>query len=77
VAKDNGNEEAFASISAIIQREHQQDFWRQLNFVTGKKGLKAQRPFKWKAKVGQLWSGRLKKQSSIGFSARCITSGTL
>ncbi len=37
VAKDNGNEEAFASISAIIQREHQRDFWRQLNFVTRKK----------------------------------------
>ena len=28
VAKDNSDKEAFASISAIIQREHQQDFWR-------------------------------------------------
>ena len=42
VAQDNDDEEAFASISAIIQREHQRDFWRRLNFVTGKKGLKAQ-----------------------------------
>ena len=36
-AKENNNKEAFASISAIIQREHQRDFWRRLNFVTGKK----------------------------------------
>jgi hypothetical protein len=77
VAKDNGNKEAFTSISAIIQREHQQDFWRRLNCVTGKKGLEAQRPFKWKAKVGQSWKGRLKKLSNKRFSARCITSGTL
>jgi len=40
VAKDNGDEEAFASISAIIQREHQRDFWRRLNFVTKKKDSK-------------------------------------
>jgi hypothetical protein len=37
VAKENDDKEAFASISAIIQREHQEDFWRRLNFVTGKK----------------------------------------
>jgi hypothetical protein len=37
VAKDNGDKEAFTSISAIIKREHQRDFWRQLNYVTGKK----------------------------------------
>ena len=36
-AKENNDDEAFASISTIIQREHQQDFWRRLNFVTGKK----------------------------------------
>ena len=52
VAKDNGDKKAFASISAIIQWEHQQDFWRRLNFVTGKKRLKAQQPFRWKVKVG-------------------------
>ncbi len=40
VAKDNGNEEAFASISTIIQWEHQGDFWRRLNFVTEKKDSK-------------------------------------
>ena len=28
VAKENNDEEAFASISAIIQREHHRDFWR-------------------------------------------------
>ncbi len=37
MAKENNDNEAFASISAIIQRDHQRDFWRRLNFVTGKK----------------------------------------
>jgi hypothetical protein len=27
-AKDNGDKEAFTSISAIIQREHHRNFWR-------------------------------------------------
>ncbi len=36
-AQDNNDKEAFANISTIIQREHQQDFWRRLNYVTGKK----------------------------------------
>ncbi len=31
------NEEAFNKICAIIQRKQQQDFWRKLNYVTGKK----------------------------------------
>ncbi len=37
VACKDEDEEAFANISTIIQREHQQDFWRRLNYVTGKK----------------------------------------
>ena len=37
IAEENGDEEAFSRICAIIQREHQQDFWQKLNFVTGKK----------------------------------------
>jgi hypothetical protein len=36
-AQENDNKEAFANIRAIIRREHQRDFWRQLNYVTGKK----------------------------------------
>ncbi len=36
-AQENNDKEAFANISAIIRQEHQQDFWRQLNYVTGKK----------------------------------------
>jgi hypothetical protein len=36
-AQDNDDKEAFANISAIIQREHQQDFWRRLNYITRKK----------------------------------------
>jgi hypothetical protein len=31
------DKEAFKKISAIIQREHQCNFWRTLNYVTGKK----------------------------------------
>jgi hypothetical protein len=30
------DKEAFKKISAIIQREHQRNFWRKLNYVTGK-----------------------------------------
>jgi hypothetical protein len=37
IAEEQDNEEAFKKISAIIQREHQMNFWRRLNFVTGKK----------------------------------------
>jgi hypothetical protein len=37
VAHDNDDEEALANICKIIQRKHQQDFWRRLNYVTGKK----------------------------------------
>jgi len=36
-AKESNDKEAFARISAIIQREQQRDFWRRLNYVTGKK----------------------------------------
>jgi hypothetical protein len=37
IAQEQDDEEAFNKIGAIIQREHQQDFWRKLNYVTGKK----------------------------------------
>ena len=37
IAEENGDKEAFSRICAIIQREHQRDFWKKLNFVTGKK----------------------------------------
>jgi hypothetical protein len=37
IAQENEDEEAFNKICAIIQREHQRDFWRKLNYVTGKK----------------------------------------
>jgi hypothetical protein len=36
-AQEQDDKEAFNKISAIIQREHQRDFWRRLNYVTGKK----------------------------------------
>jgi hypothetical protein len=37
IAREEVDKEAFNKISAIIQREHQQDFWRKLNYVIGKK----------------------------------------
>jgi hypothetical protein len=37
IAQEQEDEEEFNKISAIIQREHQQDFWGKLNYVTGKK----------------------------------------
>jgi hypothetical protein len=37
IAQEQDDKEAFRKINAIIQEEQQQDFWRKLNFVTGKK----------------------------------------
>ncbi len=37
IAQEDENKDAFNKISAIIQQEHQQDFWWKLNYVTGKK----------------------------------------
>jgi hypothetical protein len=41
IAEEQDDEEAFKKISAIIQREHQRDFCRRLNFVTGKKRMQS------------------------------------
>ncbi len=41
IAQEQDNEEAFKKICAIIQREHQQNFWRKLNYVTGKKQMQS------------------------------------
>jgi hypothetical protein len=37
IAQEQDDEKAFNKISSIIQWEHQQNFWRKLNYVTGKK----------------------------------------
>ena len=37
MAQESKDEEANQKISAIIQREQQRDFWRCLNYCTGKK----------------------------------------
>ncbi len=37
IAQEQDNNEAFSKIIAIIQREQQRNFWRKLNYVTGKK----------------------------------------
>jgi hypothetical protein len=37
LAQEKEDEEAINKISAIIQREQQRNFWRRLNYCTGKK----------------------------------------
>jgi hypothetical protein len=37
VSEGAGRRGGFPKISSIIQREHQRNFWRKLNYVTGKK----------------------------------------
>jgi hypothetical protein len=37
IAQEEEDEEAFRKISAIIQREQQQNFWQRLNYCIGKK----------------------------------------
>jgi hypothetical protein len=41
IAQEQDEKEAFNKISAIIQWEHQRDFWRRLNYVTGKKRMRS------------------------------------
>jgi hypothetical protein len=40
-AQEQDDEEAFNKVSAIIQQEHQRNFWRKLNYVTGKKKIRS------------------------------------
>ncbi len=37
IAQEEEDEETFWNISTIIQREQQRNFWRRLNYCTGKK----------------------------------------
>jgi hypothetical protein len=37
IAQEEEDKEAFNKLSAIVQQEHQGDFWQKLNYVTGKK----------------------------------------
>jgi hypothetical protein len=37
IAEEKEDEEAFQKISSIVQWEHQHNFWRKQNYVTGKK----------------------------------------
>jgi hypothetical protein len=41
IAQEQDDEEAFNKISAIFQWEHQQNFWRKLNYMTGKKRMRS------------------------------------
>ncbi len=52
IAKEQDDEEAFQKISSIIKREHQQNFWRKLNFVTGKKRTRSETSIQVEGKGG-------------------------
>jgi hypothetical protein len=58
IAQEEEDKEAFNNICTIIQRKHQRDFWRRLNFVTGEKKLVAQRISRSRVWGGQLWNKR-------------------
>ncbi len=46
-ALEEENKEAFNKIGAIIRRKQQQDFWKKLNYITGKKSeCKAQQQYR-------------------------------
>jgi hypothetical protein len=46
LAQERDDEEAFKKFGAIIQKERQRSFWRQLKFVMGKSAPAAQGQFK-------------------------------
>jgi len=76
VAKENKDEEAFARISAIIQREHQRDFWRRLNYVTGEKRTRSATTIQVEGQGGAIMERTTQDTVERGFLAMCITSGT-
>ncbi len=54
IAQEQDDEEAFDKICAIIQREHQQNFWRKLNYVTGKKWTRSATTIQVEGKSGAI-----------------------
>jgi hypothetical protein len=57
IAQEQEDEEAFNKISAIIQQEHQQDFWCKLNYLTGKKKTCSATTIQIKGGDGLSWRG--------------------
>jgi hypothetical protein len=53
-AQDKADDEAFNKICTIIQRKQQRDFWRRLNYVTGKKRTRSATMIQVKAKGGAI-----------------------
>jgi hypothetical protein len=43
IAQEEDDKDAFNKISAILQQEHQRDFWQKLNYVIGKKKTRSTR----------------------------------
>ncbi len=54
VAQEEADKEAFNKICVIIQQEQQQDFWRKLNYVTGKKRTHSATSIQVKAQRGAI-----------------------
>ncbi len=54
VTQGEENKEALNMMCAIIQQEQQHDFWRKLNYVTGKKRTRSATSIQVKAQVGAI-----------------------
>ena len=54
IALEEESEDAFKKISAIIQREHQHNFWCKLNYVTGKKKTHSATPIQVEGQDGAI-----------------------
>ena len=60
LAQERNDEEAFKKIGDIITREKQRSFWRQLNFVTGKKRTRSATSVQVKVQPGILSESSMK-----------------
>jgi hypothetical protein len=54
IAQEHKDKEAFIKICAIIQQEHQREFWWKLNYVTGKKRTQSATTIQVKAEGGAI-----------------------
>ena len=76
LAQEKEDEEAINKISAIIQREQQQNFWRRLNYCTGKNGLEVRPQSRLKSRGGALSSTPRESLSRRRYFLRSTTRDT-
>jgi hypothetical protein len=74
VAQEEEDEEALNKICAIIQQEQQRDFWRKLNYVTGKKRTRSATSIQVEAQGGAILE-RSRTRRNKQYSPRFMRSG--